>query len=52
MPLTEPSATAHAPVHDLIKKTNAPNELGIKGNFPVDKAVLKGASLLNYSFKR
>jgi len=43
MPSTEPSATAHAPVHDLIKKTNAPDEFGIEGNFPVDKAILKGA---------
>jgi hypothetical protein len=42
MPSTEPSATAHAPVHDLIKKTDTLDELGIKGNFPVDKAVLKG----------
>lgn len=41
MPSTEQYATAHAPVHDLIKKS--PDELRIKGNFPVDKAVLKGA---------
>jgi len=38
----EPSATAHAPVHNLIKRTDAPDDLGIKGNFPLDKAVLAG----------
>lgn len=48
MPLTEPSATAHAPVHNLIKKTDGLDELGIMGNFPVDKAVLKGSSSILY----